>query len=210
VTHRKQLAVLGASGHGKVVSDAALLAGWESVVFFDDAWPTVSAIGPWPVVGATAELLGAAAQYGGAVVAIGDNSARLKKQRELAYGRVILASIIHPASVVSRFAEIGAGSVVFAGAVVNPFARLGPGCIVNTCASIDHDCELDAGVHVSPGARLGGRVRVGEAAWIGIGAAVKQGISIGSGVVIGAGAVVVSDVADGLTVVGVPARPLRC
>jgi hypothetical protein len=34
-----RLAILGASGHGKVVADAAGLAGWDEVVFFDDAWP---------------------------------------------------------------------------------------------------------------------------------------------------------------------------
>jgi len=34
-----RLAILGASGHGKVVADAAEQAGWQSVVFFDDAWP---------------------------------------------------------------------------------------------------------------------------------------------------------------------------
>jgi hypothetical protein len=34
-----RLAILGASGHGKVVADAAGLVGWDEVVFFDDAWP---------------------------------------------------------------------------------------------------------------------------------------------------------------------------
>ena len=36
----KTLAILGASGHGKVVADAALSTGlWQEVVFYDDAWP---------------------------------------------------------------------------------------------------------------------------------------------------------------------------
>ena len=35
----KRLAILGASGHGKVVADCAELCGWESVSFFDDVWP---------------------------------------------------------------------------------------------------------------------------------------------------------------------------
>lgn len=36
----KTLAILGASGHGKVVADAALSSGlWTKVVFYDDAWP---------------------------------------------------------------------------------------------------------------------------------------------------------------------------
>jgi hypothetical protein len=32
----KQLALLGASGHGKVVADAALAAGWQVVVFLEE------------------------------------------------------------------------------------------------------------------------------------------------------------------------------
>ncbi len=206
----RRLAILGASGHGRVVADAALAAGWQAVVFYDDAWPVVSANGPWEVVGRTAELLRDAAQLDGAVVGIGDNATRLAKLRQLVAGGVVLASVVHPAAVVSPRAEVGQGSVIFATAVLGPFARLGSGCILNTGATVDHDCELADGVHVSPGAHLGGGVRVGETSWIGIGASVIQGVSIGAGATVGAGAAVVEDVADGLTVVGVPARPVRC
>ena len=205
----RRLAILGASGHGKVVADAALAEGWQSVAFYDDAWPAVAAVGPWPVVGRTVELLRDAAQLDGAVVGIGDNATRLAKQRDLLADGVVLASVVHPAAVVSPLAQVGEGSVIFAGAVVNPFARLGRGCIVNTGASVDHDCELADAVHVSPGAHLGGGVHVGEATWIGIGASVKHDLAIGAGVVVGAGAAVVNDIADGLTVMGVPAKPLE-
>jgi len=206
----RRLAILGASGHGRVIADAALAAGWEAVAFYDDAWPGVSASGPWQVVGRTADLRRDAAQLDGAVVGIGDNVTRLVKLRELLAGGALLVSVVHPDAVVSARAEVGQGSVLLAGAVLNPFARLGRGCIVNSGASVDHDCHLADGVHVSPGAHLGGGVRVGEASWIGIGASVIQGVSIGAGATVGAGAAVVDDVADGATVVGVPARPVRC
>jgi sugar O-acyltransferase (sialic acid O-acetyltransferase NeuD family) len=206
----RRLAILGASGHGRVIADAALAAGWETVAFYDDAWPAVSASGPWQVVGRTADLRRDAAQLDGAVVGIGDNVTRLIKLRELLAGGALLVSVVHPDAVVSTRAEVGQGSVLLGGAVLNPFARLGRGCILNSGASVDHDCQLADGVHVSPGAHLGGGVRVGEASWIGIGASVIQGISIGAGATVGAGAAVVDDVADGATVVGVPARPVRC
>lgn len=203
-----RLAVLGAGGHGKVVGDAALLAGWESIAFFDDAWPGVSTVGPWEVVGSIDALVVESRQFAGAVVAIGDNAARLARLGELERHAITVVSVVHPAAAVSPFAHMSAGSVVFAGAVINPFARIGQGCIISTCASVDHDCELGDGVHVSPGARLGGGVRVGRASWIGIGASVKHGVTIGSDVTVGAGAAVTDDVADGMTVVGVPARPI--
>lgn len=205
----KRLAILGASGHGRVVADAAELAGWREVCFFDDAVPKNKTHGPWPVLGTTDELLTQVASWDGVVVAIGNNEIRLAKMEQLQVAGAPLSSIIHPSAVVSRYVQLGKGCVVFAGACINAGAVLGDGVIINTACSIDHDCQLGAGVHVSPGAHLAGGVRVGRASWIGIGAVVRQQISIGSGVVVGAGAAVVDDLPDDLCAVGVPARGLR-
>lgn len=205
----KRLAILGASGHGKVVADAALAAGWKEVAFFDDAWPKLMTVGPWPVSGATEDLLRGRVQFEGAIVAIGNNSIRLEKLGQIEAGGIAIPTILHPASAVSPYAEIGAGSVVFAGGVVNAFARLGKGCIVNTGATIDHDCVLADGVHASPGAHVGGLVVVGAATWIGIGACIRHCVSIGENVVIGAGAAVIGDIESGQCVVGVPARSIQ-
>jgi len=205
----KRLAVLGASGHGKVVADAARESGWTEIVFYDDAWPGRSTIGPWPIAGGRDALLAGRDGLAGVVIAIGNNATRLRRQQELAGAGLPIVSVIHPSAVVSESATVGIGSVIFACAVVGAFASIGEGCIVNTGATIDHDCVLADGVHLSPGAHLGGEVRVGEASWLGIGCAVRHGLVIGSGVMVGAGAAVVADVEDGLTVVGVPARPLR-
>lgn len=201
----KRLAILGASGHGKVTADAALLSGWGEVTFFDDAWPKLTMVGSWPVNGNSAMLLDYTAYIDGAIVAIGNNAIRLEKQKDLEDAGISVVTVIHPSATVSPFSEIGMGSVVFAGAVINAFARIGRSCIINTGSSIDHDCVLANGVHVSPGAHLGGGTHVGRASWIGIGAVVRQCIYIGENVMVGAGAAVVKDIGAGLTVVGVPA-----
>lgn len=204
----KRLALLGASGHGKVVADAALASGWDAVEFYDDAWPQRERNGPWPVVGDSAALVARLAQYDGVLVSIGDCAIRWEKQQALQAAGARIATVVHPAATVSRHATLGAGTVVMAGAVVNIDAEVGAGGIINTGATVDHDCRLGNAVHICPGAHLSGNVRVGFCSWVGVGAAVKQGALIGDHVIVGAGAVVVAPVADRRTVVGNPARLL--
>jgi len=201
-----RLALFGASGHGKVVADAALAAGWQSVVFFDDAWPHRQENRHWPVIGDFAAMIAGAHEFDAALVSIGNCQVRWQRQQVLAAAGIALATVVHPHACVSRFASMGVGTVVMAGAVINADAVIGDACIINTCATVDHDCTLEHGVHVSPGANLSGGVQVGACSWIGVGTAVRQGIEIGAGVTVGAGAVVVKPVADGSTVVGSPAR----
>ncbi|MGB7739642.1 MAG: acetyltransferase [Steroidobacteraceae bacterium] len=205
----RKLAVLGASGHGKVVADAALAAGWAEVVFYDDRWPALQSVADWPVVGDSRLLLAQASSADGVIVGIGDCRVRSEKQALFVAAGVQLARIVHPRAWVSSRAVLGAGSVVMAGGIVNIGAVLGAGCIVNTGATVDHDCVLGVAVHVAPGANLSGQVTIGDCSWIGVGACVREGVRIGDGVMVGAGAVVVADVADGLTVVGSPARILE-
>lgn len=206
----KRLAILGASGHGKVVADIAECCGWQQVDFFDDAWPDLQQNGHWKIVGSTSALLANLGNYDGVAVGIGSNVIRYQKLRELAGAGAQLVSLLHPAAIVSQYASIGIGSVVMAGAIVNAGACVGDGSILNTGCSVDHDCTLGEAVHISPGARLAGSVSVGDFCWVGIGACVRQGTSIGTRAVIGAGAAVVHDVSDGVTAVGVPARDILC
>ncbi|MGL5741953.1 MAG: acetyltransferase [Legionella sp.] len=203
------LAILGASGHGKVVADAALHSGWSHVVFFDDRWPELQRIGNWDVVGDTAALLVNSSAYDAVIVAIGANTTRLQKINALIDAGIPLATIVHPAAIISPYVEIELGTVVSAGAIINIDCSVGKGCIINTGATVDHDCKLGDGVHISPGAHLAGNVHVSHLSWVGIGSSIRQKISIGSEVIVGAGAAVVTNVHDNCTVVGVPARVIK-
>ncbi len=119
------------------------------------------------------------------------------------------ATVLDPLALIAGSVEIGDGAQILAGAVLQPGARIGTNVIINTRAAIDHDCVIGAHAHIAPGATLSGGVRVGDGAHIGTGASIIQNVRLGTNSVVGAGAAVVADVADGATVVGVPARVLR-
>lgn len=202
-----RLAIIGASGHGKVVADTADCAGdWSEIVFFDDNWPEKSWNGKWEIIGNTNNLLTSLDSYNGVFVAIGDNMLRKQKLNLLADYNAPIVTIIHPLAIISQSVELGIGCAVFAGSVIQIDSKLGDGCILNTGATVDHDCILGSCVHISPGAHLAGGVTVGDYSWIGIGACVKQKTTIGSNAIIGAGSVVVNTIANNVTVVGSPAH----
>lgn len=191
-----------------MVADCASASGWEKICFFDDA-KSGQLLGGWQVAGAGADLLELLPEFDGVVVAMGDNRTRLAWHRRLSGVSAPMVSLVHPRGWVSPKATLAPGAVVFAGGVVNIGAQIGAAAIINTAASVDHDCIVADGVHLSPGARLAGEVRIGESSWIGIGAVVREGVTVGADVIVGAGAAVVRSIPDGLTMVGVPARPLK-
>ena len=204
----KSCAILGASGHGKVIAEIAELNGYHNIVFFDDRWPSLKSVEHWSVSGDTSTLLSNVKEYDLTVVAIGHNATRCSKQRELTPAGANFGVLAHPKAVIGKYANIGIGSVVMANAVVNSFSHLGVGCIINTGSTVDHDCKLAEGVHISPGVNLAGGVEVGKNTWIGIGSQVKQLVVIGCDSVIGAGSTVVNNVPNFKTVVGSPAHEL--
>lgn len=198
-------AILGASGHGKVIAELAELNGFKEIVFFDDRFPELMQLAHWQVKGSTADLLALVHEFDLVMVAIGHNATRLLKLQLLQQIGAKLEPLIHPNATVSGYAKLGEGTVVMANAVINAFAFVGVGGIINTSATVDHDCVLADGVHISPGVHLAGGICVGEQSWIGIGAQVKQLIRIGNKVIVGAGATVIRDIPDFQTVVGTPA-----
>lgn len=192
-----RLIIIGASGHGKVVADIALLNGYEDIVFLDDD-ESIKRCAGFPVIGKTS---GAYILDGDKIVAIGN---AIIRQRMMADIKTV--TLIHPNAVIGRNVEIGEGTVVMAGAIINPETKIGKGCIINTASSVDHDCEIGDYVHVAVGAHVCGTVLVGNRAWIGAGTTVSNNVSIAGDVVIGAGAVVVKDITEAGTYMGVPAR----
>ena len=204
-----QLLILGAGGHGKVMAEAAEAEGvWQRIALLDDRHTLLDGTLRWPVLASIEEAGRFVSEYSHAIVAVGDSRRRMAWLDQLGSYGFLIPTLKHPAAWVSPSASLGEGTVVMANATVQADARLGRGCIVNTGASIDHDCSIGDGVHICPGVSLGGEVMIGHGSWFGIGCSVIQGVRIGGQVTAGAGAAVISDIGDGMTVVGVPAREI--
>ncbi|NMP04260.1 acetyltransferase [Pseudoalteromonas arctica] len=204
-----KLAVVGASGHGKVIADIAEQLGFI-VNFYDDAYPSKTYIEHWPIHGTCADLIAlnnTSTTPNDVVVAIGNNNIRQQKIQLLQQNGFNLITLIAPTAVISQYATIAQGSVVFAGAIINAFANIGIGCIVNTSAIIEHDCAIGDFTHICPNTALAGGVIIGSKSWVGIGSQIKQLIVIGDNCMIGAGSTVIKNIPDNVTAFGSPAVP---
>lgn len=198
------MAIIGASGHGKVIADIAVKNGYKEIVFLDDNPNVQECAGFW-VVG-TLEDIDKYPDYD-VIVVIGNACIRKKIQKQVGEDRLTI--LIHPQSVISRRVTIGQGTVIMAGAIINSDTKIGEGCIINTGASVDHDCSIGDFVHVSVGVHIAGSVTIGNGTWIGAGATVSNNIEICSECLIGAGAVVVSNIKEKGTYIGVPVKKMK-
>ena len=201
----KQVVIIGASGHGKVIADIVLRNGDQILGFLDDNPKAPANIYGIPLLGNAADFT----RYPDAHFIIAIGNAAVRKRLSQAMEGVAWYTAIHPKAIVSNLGvTIGEGTVIAPGAVVNPGAAIGKHCIVNTNAAVEHDCTLGDYVHISVAAALGGTVEVGDSCWIGIGSCVKNNLSICPGCMIGAGAAVVKNIEEPGTYVGVPVRKL--
>jgi len=116
---------------------------------------------------------------------------------------------IHRTAFVADGTNISEGTQIYAKSAICVDVHISRACIINTCASVDHECELDDGVTVGPGARLAGLVRIEKYVDIYTGAIILPRIKIGEGSIIGAGAVVRKDVPSYTVVAGNPARIIK-
>lgn len=202
------LLILGCGGHGRVVADTAVEAGYEKIAFLDDNPPREEGRLSFPVLGPLSMLPGLAGEWPCAIAALGDGARRLALFEHLRQSRFSTPTLTHPSAIISRGATIGEGVFVGVGAIINAGARIAGAVIINTGARIDHDCDIGTATHIAPGATLSGAVTVGAGSWVGTGVSIRQNVRIGAGVTIGVGAAVVSDLLEAGTYAGVPARRL--
>lgn len=212
----KDIIFWGATGQAKVLKECLKLSPLNLIALFDN---NENIENPFPDIPLyigktgfekwlrTSNLF----QKSGFLVAIGGDKGeeRIKIQEFLeSYGLIALIAK-HPTAFIADSVKIGNGSQILANSTVCVETTLGRGCIINTGATVDHECRLDDGVHICPGANLAGCIEVQRYCMIGTGAVVLPRLKIGEGAIVGAGAVVIEDIPPYTVVVGNPARVIR-
>ncbi len=219
----KNIVLVGAGGHAKVVYDAIKTINLDTEIsiydnqttekdFFNLKTKHISKYLDQIAVGETVFPFH---------VAIGDNQTRkevyadvinkhsVNKFRAMNKSKTVFCNIIHPNADVSIHANITEGALIGSGAIVAACSEIGIGSIINHGAIIDHDCRIGAWTHIAPNATLGGNVTIGEGTLVGAGAVILPGIKVGDWSIIGAGAVVTHGVEANQTIVGIPGRQLK-
>lgn len=206
------LVVVGAGGHGRELLATILAVNiarptWQLVGVVDDdpGHPErLERLGV-PLLGSLSWLREHPSDY---ALGIGTSSVRARIARELATHGASPATVVHPGAHVGPDVRLGEGVVVYDRCTLTTNVEIGPHTHLNVGCAVQHDTVVGELVQFSPGVLVNGDCRIGDGAFLGTGAIVTRGCSVGRGAVVGAGAVVLTDVADGVTVVGVPARPL--
>jgi len=117
-------------------------------------------------------------------------------------------TIVHDDVSIGTLTTLGGGSVVLAMVSMSPYVSIGDHVYVSHGALIGHDTRVGAYSSLMPGCVISGDCSIGEGVMVGSNATILEKVTIGAGANVGAGSVVTTDVAPGVTVVGVPARPL--
>lgn len=142
------------------------------------------------------------------ILGIGDNKLREQISKFILFKNKKILNVIHHSASVSDGTIIGLGNFIARNVSINPLVEIKDFCIFNTSCVIEHECKIGVAVHIGPGAVLAGNVKVGDRVFIGANSVIKQGVTIESDVIIGAGSVILKDISRGKKVVGNPSREI--
>ncbi len=142
------------------------------------------------------------------VIAIGNGDVRSRIDADLTASGMTAAVLVHPQATLGSDHRVAPGVLINAGARATTNIGLGRHVQLHANCTVGHDADLHDYVSVYPGATISGSVVLGRGVTVGTGANVLPGVRVGDGAYVGAGAVVHRDVEPGVTVVGVPARPI--
>jgi sugar O-acyltransferase (sialic acid O-acetyltransferase NeuD family) len=200
--------LVGASGLAREVA-AAAASGWNIVGMLDDD-PALhgTRVGGTEVLGGVDRASGTSASL---LVCIGSGRSRravVERLARLGVGGERYATFVDDSVRIAPGVEVGAGSIVLRGSVLTADLRIGSHVVLMPNVVLTHDDVVEDYVTLAAGVAVGGFAVLRAESYLGMNSSVRERTTVGARAVVGMGAAVVTDIPDGETWVGVPARPL--
>ncbi len=131
---------------------------------------------------------------------------RLKHKNNLSY-----PNIIHPHARIHAppFVSMGQGNVICDASILTTNISMGDFNLINLSCTIGHDAVLGSFCSIMPGVNISGGAQLKNGVYVGTGAKLIKATTLGKDSIVGAGSVVNTDVPDGKTYAGVPAKELK-
>jgi sugar O-acyltransferase (sialic acid O-acetyltransferase NeuD family) len=119
-------------------------------------------------------------------------------------------NLIHPSVEYHRNSlEMGQGNIITAGSLLTVDIKIGNYNVFNLNTTIGHDTQIGDCNVFNPGANISGSIIIGDENLVGTNATILQGVRVGSRNKLGAACMVNKSIADELTMIGIPAKPLN-
>lgn len=201
----KNVVIIGAGGHAKVITDIIQKSGDCVKGYLDSIRNSGEFLGH-PILGSNADYKKFLDCY--FIIAVGGNNERRRIAESMPEAKWHTA--VHPSACISSIdVKIGEGTVISANAVINSCTQIGKHCIINSGAVIEHDNTLEDYVHAASRTCTAGRVSIGRCTLLGTGAIAGTNVSICENCIIGAGALVIKSIDKPGVYAGVPAKFLH-
>jgi sugar O-acyltransferase (sialic acid O-acetyltransferase NeuD family) len=142
------------------------------------------------------------------ICSIAQPRAKLQVCEALSARGATFVNLFHPTACIAPDARVGVGVFLFRYVSVSVGAVVGNHVAANMYASIGHDAKIGDGCTINSHCDITGHATLGRGAFLGSHALVLPKSRVGTFSLVGAGSVVLRSVADGASVIGVPARRL--
>lgn len=208
----KQLLIIGAGGMGRCVYNIAINScgyGTEFIVkgFLEKEVKTMDGYDGYPPIVADDDSY-VITPEDVFVCSIGDVKTKTIVVESYRKRGAKFMSLIHKKAILGMNVVLGDGCVIDEGVHIDPDVKVGDNCLIQAQTIIGHDSRIGANVRIDSQSFLVGGTVVDDCATIYTKAMINHNVTIGKNAVVGACSFVIKSVKPGVSVFGIPAKPI--